>query len=167
MIGIGIGINKLGGRRGPNLLVNSGAPGLTDWVDTNEDGTADDWVQSFGTGTPAIVTENGFTGNAQRINHENGTTTQFKQLTGINAVNGATYGFSMKYRTNLDEGWRIYMRGTTGLIDLDLAANAGDAIFYSNSCVSPDANQIVLNFYCHTDKANCYLEVDEVVLYKR
>ena len=63
-----------------NLVINSGASGTTDWVDTNTDGIADDWVQATGAGAPTIVTGNGFLGNAQRVNHVTGTQTLFRQL---------------------------------------------------------------------------------------
>jgi len=46
---------------------NSGADGLTDWVDSNSDGKADYWDSGFGSPVMSIVTGNGFTGNAQRL----------------------------------------------------------------------------------------------------
>lgn len=46
-------------------ITNSGYSGTTDWVDTNTDGLADNWVNTGG--TPSIITGSGFTGNAQKL----------------------------------------------------------------------------------------------------
>lgn len=55
-------------------VLNSGADGTTDWVDTNGDGTADNWRKL--TGATSIVEEPGFSGKAQKIE----TTTSFARM---------------------------------------------------------------------------------------
>lgn len=153
-----------------NILINSGGQVddnlcADDWVDTNTDGIADNWTQATGAGIPAIVTGNGFLGNAQRINHVNGTTTQFHQLTGINTENGATYYFRMRYRTN-NANWRIYLRGSVDAIQLGLPANVGDALLYEDTVVATAASEIILRFFGLSGQPSNYLEIDDVVVYK-
>ena len=153
-----------------NILINSGGEvgGVLcadDWVDTNTDGLADDWVQFTGAGAPAIVTGNGFLGNAQRINHVNGTQTQFFQNTGVNAEIGETYRLRLKYRTN-DGSSRIYLRSGADAFILNLPINAGDAIQAEYTVGATVANQITCTIIILPGRPNNYLEIDDVIIVK-
>lgn len=151
-----------------NLVTNSGGmiDGVlcdTDWTDTNLDGVADDWTFASGAGACSIVTGNGFSGNAQRITHVNGTTTSFTYNTGP-GVESADYKITMKYRASVT-GWRIYIKGTTINFTLTLPINVGDAaeVTYTTNFGVGAAN-LVLNFYALSGATNRWLEIDEVIL---
>ncbi len=49
------------------IIPNAGNSSTTDWVDSNSDGEPDMWSHSAAHLTPSIVTGNGFTGNAVRL----------------------------------------------------------------------------------------------------
>jgi len=154
-----------------NLLDNSGfiVDGIVcngDWVDSGApNGTADDWDQESGTGTPAIVTGNGFSGNAQRINHVTGTITRFSQSTGVTAENGETYRITGKWRAGA-ANWRIYLRTTSDVITNNMTVNTGNASDFQFDGVAGAAAEIVLTFYKHSEEASDYLEVDELRVWK-
>jgi len=89
----------------PELISNAGAPGQTDWVDSNSDGLADNWNDSYGTASKSIVTGNGFTGNAQRFSLTSGTYMALFGFSGTFHL-GKTYTVSFKYRSS--KGFTLY-----------------------------------------------------------
>lgn len=171
MIGIrkiGIGINMIKGGLA-NLVTNSGAPGATDWVDTNTDGVADDWLHPSGIGTPSIVTGNGFIGNAQRLEHVNGANSYFEYRTGVTAEVGETYRCTGKIRNYSDgvQSWRLYLRTTSDILKNPIPDNTGNAIAFNYSVVATAATEIVLRFYMfNSGVTGDWFEIDELRLWK-
>ena len=131
---------------GDNIITNGGASGATDWVDTNADGVADGFTSTNVSGC-SIVTGNGFTGNAQRLEHDGAS----GQL-GFTVVSGQAYNMSFKYR-----GEYLYMSGAlpTGL----LANVTGDATSYSVTFVAASASAA---FSCTS--SGRWGEIDELEL---
>jgi hypothetical protein len=146
-----------------NLVSNTGTPETTDWVDTDADGLADDWVHATGTGTNEIVTGNGFTGNAQRINHVTGTITRIRYDLGVDTIVGKTYTITAKYRNDVS-GFRIYLRIGGDIFVSPLPTNTGDATTLEYSVVSSAVGPINCELYCHSAVANGYLEIDEILV---
>lgn len=152
-----------------NLVSNSGGEvdgNLcdTDWLDDNSDGVANNWAQQTGAGACSIVTGNGFYGNAQRMNHVNGTLSQLQYFIDDGVTLGNTYNLSLKYRSD-DASVRIYLRGSADAFILGLPANPGNAIEYSGSVVATASADLRLNFYILPGRPNCFIEVDEVRLW--
>jgi hypothetical protein len=117
-----------------NPLTNGGAAGHTDWIDTNEDGRADNWDQvTSSTAIWSIVTGNGFTGNAQRIEEDNESNNAVIDHTNAMSglVEGKTYKFSCKYRLSAGTFRLRYYSGHTALT-LG-SANTGDAVYVENT----------------------------------
>ena len=137
---------------GSEAVTNGGASGQTDWTDTNEDGLADSWLKAQ---TATIVTDNGFTGNAQRIENDGGHSNLYQNS--IVSANTA-YKLIFKYRANYS--LNIYTNSASNLI-VTLDANTGDAI--SHTIYFTDANGGELRFY-QANGAGRYFEVDEVSL---
>lgn len=144
-----------------NRVKNSGLG--TDWVDSNSDGVADGWTKQTGAGTHQIVTGNGFTGNAQRINHVTGTMTQFQYYDAVNDVtSGKTYNVTGKYRASV--GCRIYLRGTADALTLNMGTNTGNAASFTFTAAATATQDLRLNFYILAATASGYVEIDEVRL---
>ncbi len=134
----------------------------TDWEDTGApSGTADDWDLATGTGTPSIVTGNGFLGNAQRVPHVTGTITRFGQNTGVASENGKTYRITGKYRTD-QANWRLYLRANVDLWVFALPVNTGSAAAFSYDVVATGVTNIFPSVYKISGGANSYIEIDEL-----
>jgi len=97
----------------------------------------------------------------------NGTLTRFRQLIGFVGTIGDTYVLKMKYRTDWAEAWRIYACGTIEAIDMSLAINAGNAISYSGEVTLASAANMILNFYNLGANPSCFIEIDEILFYKK
>ncbi len=136
-----------------------------DWPDDNADGIGNGWSKPVGAGTCSIVTGNGFTGNAQRVNHVTGTITQFRYSTGVNAESGATYRITGKFRAGAIN-WRIYLRTIADLFTDNLGVNTGNATSFSYDKVSTGTTAIIVNIYKTAASADDYLEVDEIRIIK-
>jgi hypothetical protein len=145
------------------LFTNSGIDGGTDWIDTDGDGVADDCVFVGGAGVCSIVTGNGFTGNAQRLTHVNGTSSRIYLDTGVDAIVGKTYKISGKYRAGA-ANWRIYLRSSANTATLNMGANTGDAISFSYIVTADDSSNITSTFYKVSSEASDWIEVDEVLI---
>ena len=151
-------VTSLGGE----LSVNTGAPGLTDFIDTNSDGLADGFSKSSGTAT--IVTGNGFVGNAQRLlaiaNTNTSTTTELFSFT-INKY----YTLTFKHRSNDGIGLVVYDGAI--LVRFEIPANAGICIPFSISfkALTTTTNAFV-RFYVRTTTGdsltNDFIELDEI-----
>lgn len=138
-----------------NIITNGGAIGATDWVDTNSDGLADNVILYVGSNTANIVTGNGFTGNAQRVNKGGGSYIHF----GLNhtLVANKIYIAQFKYRS--DGNFNInsnYFTNYSGIIP----ANTGNAIPIKILFLSY-ANESVRFI---TDSTPTYIEIDEVIV---
>lgn len=141
---------------GSEIILNAGAYGQTDWVDSNSDGLADSWLfYSTGTGTKSIVTGNGFTGNAQRFGcTESGKVTELYQYYAF--VTGQEYLISLKYRTN-NELFHLQL-GTS--MSSNLPVNTGDAQLFS--CTIMAAETTMFEILAIDGIADTYLDVDEI-----
>lgn len=136
---------------GPNITLNS-----YDWVDTDENGLADSWLQPSGDAvTYSIVTGNGFSGNAQRGVENNAIDYSSIRPVGENFINGTEYFFRVKYRSN--NLFRIRNPAASTLVSS--AANTGNAALYE---VKVTANHAGNYFYFSVSGANGYwFEIDE------
>jgi hypothetical protein len=142
---------------GNNLVDNGGARNAigalitTDWNDSNSDGLADGWTK-HASAIPSIVTGNGFSGNAQRI--DAGASSQHLDISNV-LIAGYTNRITFKYRA--DQSFRLYTNVQAEAIDLNIAINTGDAIEYTiDFDVVTGTN---LRFYA---TAAQYIEIDEV-----
>ena len=143
---------------GNNVIVDS--EGFR-WDDNDVAGVGDGWSHYTGTGTPAIVTGNGFVGNAQQINHVNGANTGFSYSTGVNAINGQVYQVTGKFRAD-QTLWRLYLRTVSDSFTGDLGINTSDAASFSYTVTASATAEIILNFYQASANPTSYLEVDEL-----
>lgn len=101
------------------IVPNGGGIGATDWVDSNEDGLADNW-SSIGTPAHSIVINNGFIGNAQRVERLLDNAFIYGGLT----VQQGIHKLSFKYRSN--GNFQIYYFG----VPIILPENVGDAVYF-------------------------------------
>lgn len=135
----------------PELSINSGASGMTDWVDSNGDGLADGWAVV--NASTSIVSGNGFTGNAQRIDVSNNSG---YLTTGISTMYlGKTYTFSGKYRSN--NTWTITNVNPSG--NNNWFANPSDAIPFSGTFTVGFSAVPRIGYMVN---ASDWLEIDEV-----
>lgn len=84
---------------GTKLIANGGYPGSTDWVDSNSDGVADDFSVG-GTGSGSIITGNGFSGRAQRLDGTSNTAVLLHSS--LVLTSGKTYYFEIKHRSDVE-----------------------------------------------------------------
>ena len=110
-----------------NKLSNTGAPGTTDWVDSNSDGVADGFsVSGSAPLLYSIVTGNSFNGNAQRFQ----SSTAYAWLnTSFQMTNGKTYYHSIKSRSGCSVGAYYYNLLNSGTVIMNLPNNSGSAVF--------------------------------------
>jgi len=87
-------------QEGSELITNGGASGTTDFVDTDDNGLADNFGLIYGNEAFSIVTGNGFTGNAQKMG-SSGTGWRGIQTSGSVFTDNITYQWSLKYRSNV------------------------------------------------------------------
>jgi hypothetical protein len=112
---------------GNNLITNGGARNdigaliATDWVDSNADGLADGFTKV--NGVPSIVSGNGFSGNAQRIDADVTVNTRLEKLSALNL--STSYYYRFKHRSN--NGIGVYIGKST----VFLSSNLDDAIICS------------------------------------
>lgn len=137
------------------LSTNSGAAGMTDWVDSNSDGLADGWGGGYGLETYSIVTGNGFTGNAQRVVASTSSNNNCIRLVSTPAfILGRTYKVSFKYRSS---GNLVLYIGSGEVYD-SLAINTGNALYYEK-IVTPKVSSAIPSFFIPVNK---WFEIDEV-----
>ena len=144
---------------GSNAVTNGGGSGTTDWVDSNEDGLADIWGDYQDT-QYAIVTGNGFTGNAQRAWRDDGAYTMITKSGIPGMVLGGACKISFKYRAS--GPMRVAHLNGSGI--KDFPANTDDAIyaehyFLINSAAATYNDDIYFFMYNAPDE---WLEIDEV-----
>lgn len=153
---------QIGGRAAINEGLIPRVNGF-DWHDSNADGIGNGWTKSSGAGACQIITGNGFTGNAQQINHILDTETSFYYSTGVNRTVGKSYKIKLKYRTN-SGNWRIYLGLSDELVVSSLAYNDGAAASVEYTIVSSRSTEAILQFRRLSEYANSYIEIDEVQL---
>ena len=147
---------------GADVYTNAGGSGQTDWVDT--DGIADGWEEIYGAPgvSTTIVTGNGFTGNAQRLDG-NATTYRAVKKSGTPLDNATLYKYSFQYRCDQDGGTIDVRNGTSDVGIPSLTTNTGSPITVTGNFVSVNTAGIV--FRIHTDAgANAFIEIDSVSL---
>jgi hypothetical protein len=124
-------------------------------------GIATSWDKPSGLGATSIVTGNGFSGKAQRVEHISGTTTQIRFSPQFTLATDDILRFTFKYRA--DDTFRLYTNGTTDLIDSTIAANTGDAIVYTvDGAWSVGDTDEVITLYMTSGSGDRWLEFDEV-----
>ncbi len=141
------------------LSVNSGAVGMTDWVDSNADGLADSWVNPNAASLPniySIVTGNGFTGNAQRALENNTSNVCWIQLPTYFVV-GRTYIITGKYRSS--NTFALYRTSGGAVNGASYIFNTGNAVQFTFIYTSDFST---LYFRSGTADADAWLEIDEV-----
>ena len=142
-------------------IPNSGGNGTTDWVDTNTDGLADDWTKSASQST-AIVTGNGFTGNAQQIS---GAAGEYIYSDPVSVVLNNDYTLSFKYRASVAGNlYSVYEFGGGLITDIfvNTAWDATPAASFTSSPFTVTSSQIVIRI----NDGNSYgtIQSDELVL---
>ena len=107
-----------------NLVVNGGTPETTDWVDSDSNGFADNYVNVGSNISGSIVTGNGFLGNAQRVDHTVTDTLSYVKTEQFPITLGYPLRISFKHRNN--NGLRFY----NGITAITVPANTGDAEYF-------------------------------------
>ncbi|MCF7830858.1 LamG domain-containing protein [Candidatus Gracilibacteria bacterium] len=149
-----------------NIVTNSGASNTTDWTDTNEDGLADGWTerQNSATGTPSIVTGNGFTGNAQRAYIDTVSAGNYQLYINSGAVQNHSYLLSLKYRQS-HAGSTLYVWDGSWSTLKTLSQNTGDAITSKTSITWNSADPtLYIGFNISAIDVGDWFEIDEVSL---
>jgi hypothetical protein len=139
-----------------NYVLNGGANNTTDWVDSNSDGLADDWVLSGAYTICSILTGSisGFTGNAQKF-----------VCGGISSPNDiyifehsfqldADYNLSFKYKSNIqidimNGGYEILYTLAASPTNVtstgNILINTNDYIFFSMHDVAQIGDWVILD----------------------
>ena len=158
---------------GNNLIDNGGARNAigalitTDWVDTA--GLGNGWTNIDASNTvTSIVTGNGFSGNAQRLEYTGPGEAAAKRLEytlSKTIPSGSEINVSIKYRANT--GLRVYAAFGNVVEEpaiIDVSSNTGDALkVIGSSIITVDANQIIIYLGDdNTHVTNDYFEADEV-----
>lgn len=145
-------------------ILNAGASGTTDWVDTNTDGLADNMntTESPSSVTYSIITGSGFTGNAQRFDINITTQVDFR-TDPFSLINGETYMIRFKYRTD-STNMQVSLRNASTFVTKAgsgiLATNTGNAIEHTTiSFVAGSENYLIQ--VLGTSAGN-YYEIDEI-----
>lgn len=137
------------------LSVNSGAAGMTDWVDSNADGLADSWnVSSLSYTQPSIVTGNGFTGNAQRIYYIQNASA-YHLYFNFTTVVGRAYIFTFKYRSS--KSLNISNAFLSAHTVSSNIGNCASVTFYDSG-----GGGINIRFFIYNAVLGDWFEIDEV-----
>ena len=146
----------------PNSVANGGGNNATDWIDTNEDGLADDWTKTAD-GQCSIVTGNGFSTNAQRIYASVTINTYLYCSEPVEA--GKYYRLSVKLRSN--NGCTPYIHdGASGHSGGKQTADENVITDFSYIIKSTNTGSASIGFYVRSSggdaQAGDFVEVDEV-----
>ena len=139
-----------------NLLTNT-----FDWVDDNSDGIGNGWGRFYGSEVCSIVTGNGFTGRAQRMDASVGGTAQALRFTPeVIKTYVKMYRLTLKYRCN--RYIALYKSSAESMAAIP--ANAGDASTYTCTLYSgyspTSAGQLCFYLAAKDD----WFEISDVVL---
>jgi len=154
-------------RRQKGLVLNAGAKGQTDWIDSDGDGLADGWVAS--SVTPSIVTGNGFNGRAQRGYTATAGGGRALRYT-VRVKKGHTYQLSCKYRTHPEGGIQLYIYvPPSQFLQDSILTNAGPAKKRTwQFTANLDSDVADLRFYVDSSGGATadghWIEIDEVEL---
>ena len=149
----------------PNTILNAGAPNTTDWVDTNEDGLADNMALS-GTPTVSIVDE----GNRYQKLLRAGSSNNFNGVSLENGLDGIvtplqpsnSYTIIIKYRSN---GAKLRIgasAGEVGFHAMDVITGTATFTFDTSTITAP--RKILITFNNEADNSK-YCEIDFVHAY--
>lgn len=149
--------------RGAGILGSELVSNSTDWTDDSGDGLANSWQNIYPSGvTTSIVTGNGFTGNAQRIEAVGGVTILLATSSFI-VTSGKTYELTFKYRGTNNGGAYSLMVGYGNFAFIAaLNNNTGNCI--SKTFRFTATSTSYLSFYDYITAAGAYIEIDEVSL---
>lgn len=138
-----------------NKILNGGFGLATDFVDSNSDGLADNWVNSVNS-TPSIVIGNGFTKNAQRLVK----TVSSAALTltqNQNLIIGRSYTLMLKYRSNVTIA--LYTETSYSYGNIGLATNTATETYLTFTAVG---NQLYVGNL--SAASTLWFEISEVLL---
>lgn len=144
---------------GSNLATNG-----TNWTDSNGDGLADNTNKGAASGTniATIVTGNGFSGNAQRLEVTADGSDHYLEIANTSMTSGKAYKVSFKYRAN---SGIVGSRGANQDFSTTLPANAGNAVSKTFYFISNGTGN--LRFYMRRNStyavlAGDYIEIDDI-----
>ncbi len=149
----------------PISVPNSGGNGTSDWYDGNGDGLADGWYKSDVNKIATIVTGNGFTGNAQRVEVLGTAFSLMMRYEGDLSVASSTYTIKLKYRSyTISDLHKIIVSPKGGYTTdtLYLPNNTGDAVEIEFTGISVNPNLFGISFHGDTAEVGEWLEVDEI-----
>lgn len=147
-------------------VTNAGGINTTDWVDSNEDGTADNWTNlNESKNQASIVTGNGFTGNAQRNENLSASVSSYIRSDPFPVENGAVYEISFKYRASDSIAVLLILDTSFNIIKtVNMGLNIGNAILKTDTFTATDS-QLIFQFYPGlTGAIGDYVEIDELEL---
>jgi hypothetical protein len=149
---------------GSTPILNAGASGTTDWVDTDMNGLADNMntTESPSSVTYSIITGSGFTGNAQRFDINVTTQVDFR-TDPFSLINGETYMIRFKYRTD-STNMQVSLRNASTFVTKAgsgiLATNTGNAVEYTTSTFVAGSENYIIQVL--GTSAGNYYEIDEI-----
>lgn len=154
-----------------NLVTNSGAAGTTDWVDSNSDGLADDWSIPYysSQAQTTIVTGNGFSGNAQRIQNTGSTITTFAIAYSTPIIYTGFYKVTFRYRSSADMDVMYTNNPMNTITDWcgGVPGQSDQSAEYEVTCRPanpvPAVGYLLFGFYS-TGVTNAWIEIDNVVV---
>jgi len=138
-------------------VVNGGGDGATDFINA-VGGLAESWfVNTYGgsANTPSIVTGNGFTGNAQRLQSDSSASTSINGIAVAGLNPAKTWKMRIKYRCSA--GVQYWLRGV--IVTAPLPINTADAVVIEKS-ITPINGAAVIGF--DVAGTGAYIEFDEV-----
>jgi hypothetical protein len=145
-------------------ILNAGASGTTDWVDTDMNGLADNMntTESPSSVTYSIITGSGFTGNAQRFDINITTQVDFR-TDPFSLINGETYMIRFKYRTD-STNMQVSLRNASTFVTKAgsgiLATNTGNAVEYTTSTFVAGSENYIIQVL--GTSAGNYYEIDDI-----
>lgn len=146
-------------------LLNAGASGTTDWVDTDLDGLADNMntTESPSAVTYSIITGSGFTGNAQRFDILITTQVDFRS-DAFSLTNGESYKIRFKYRTDSTNMQVSLRNASTFAVKFGsgvLPTNTGSALEFTTPTAFIAGSENYVIQVLGTTAGN-YYEIDEI-----
>ena len=137
--------------------LNAGVWSTTDWVDSNSDGLADDWSADWG-GTPSIVTGNGFSGRAQRLDQIANAACMLAHWDSL-PVDGVGRSFQITFKYRSSHDFYLKIPDHTQVFAV-VPANTGNAKYFSGQYTLTTTSRGLGFSFTSSDEA--WLEIDEV-----
>ena len=139
--------------------INNPVLNATNWVDNNGDGVPDYW-STGNSPVLSVVTGNGFSGNAQRIENSASGQGYLYQNNVINVTNiGEIYKIRVRYRSNVTLKIGFFTK-------LYPHSNTGNAVEYVGYEIASSTGQKTLYVMPNTSVEGDWVEIDEIEVYK-